>query len=135
LRNYGLLPAFLFAVVIGLIFSPDAYTYFGILTAVLIMAISSYAQFAERRDIYKKIQTQGDTANRLLDQITIGYNNAVLVQEIGQALSNILDIDHLLKFIAETLEKRLNFAAVSSCWQTPRRPGLFTPAAMAMARS
>ena len=58
-----------------------------------------------KKDIYAKIEQQGDTANRLLDQITIGYNNALLVQEIGQAVSSILDIDTLLKFVMETLQK------------------------------
>ncbi len=33
----------------------------------------------------------------------------MLVQEIGQAASSILDIDKLLKFTMETVDKRLNF--------------------------
>ena len=37
------------------------------------------------------------------------YNNALMVQEIGQATSSILDIDRLLKTVAGVMEKRLGF--------------------------
>ncbi len=80
------------------------------LTAVgIIIAISQYANHKEKKDIYAKIETQGNAGNRLLDQITISYNNALLVQEIGQAVSSMLDIDELLKFVMDTLQKRLDF--------------------------
>ena len=39
----------------------------------------------------------------------IRYNNALLVQEIGQAISKILDIDTLLNSVASVMEKRLDF--------------------------
>jgi PAS domain S-box-containing protein len=76
---------------------------------VIITAMAFYSQYLEKKDIYERTERQGDAANRLLDQITISYNNALLVQEIGQAVSNILDIDSLLKLVMETLQKRLNF--------------------------
>ena len=79
------------------------------LLAAMVLGISYYALYTENQDIYAKIEKQGDTANRLLDQITISYNNALLVQEIGKAVSSILDIDKLLIFIMETLQKRLDF--------------------------
>ena len=55
------------------------------------------------------IRNQGDAADRLIDQINTSYNNALLVQEIGQATSMILEINQLLAFIMEALEKRLDF--------------------------
>jgi len=75
----------------------------------IITGIAFYSQYLEKKDIYERTERQGDAAKRLLDQITISYNNALLVQEIGQAVSNILDVDSLLKFVMETLQKRLNF--------------------------
>jgi PAS domain S-box-containing protein len=75
----------------------------------VIVGIAFYSQYLEKKDIYERTERQGDAANRLLDQITISYNNALLVQEIGQAVSNIMDVDSLLKFVMETLQKRLKF--------------------------
>jgi PAS domain S-box-containing protein len=109
IRNYLAIPSILSLIVCSFIFSPLQIAGLLSVLAGIIFGISYYAQYIEKKDIYAKIQQQGDTANRLLDQITIGYNNALLVQEIGQAVSSILDIDILLKFVMETLQKRLDF--------------------------
>ena len=67
------------------------------------------------RFIWKKtnwrstFKDHGNTASNLLDEINARYNTAMLVQEIGQAASSILDIDNLLKFTMETVDKRLDF--------------------------
>ena len=55
------------------------------------------------------LKNQGDLANTLLDEINIRYNNALLVQEIGQATAMILDSEKLLKLVMEAMEKRLDF--------------------------
>ena len=109
MRNYAVIPAILIMIVGVLLLSPLPLVVLGSSLAGVVFLIFYHAEHIEKKDIYAKIQVQGDAANRLLDQITIGYNNALLVQEIGQAVSSILDIDELLKFIMETLQKRLDF--------------------------
>jgi PAS domain S-box-containing protein len=109
IRNYIAIPSIVTLVVCGFLLSVGPLILLGSLMTVAIFGLSYYALYAEKRDIHTKIQQQGNTANRLLDQITIGYNNALLVQEIGQAVTSILDIDKLLKFVMETLQKRLDF--------------------------
>lgn len=74
-----------------------------------IVGISHYASHVEKKDLYAKLESEGNAANRLLHQITIGHNNAMLMQEIGQAVSSILNIDQLLNFVVNTLQKRLDF--------------------------
>ncbi|OPY13981.1 MAG: Blue-light-activated protein [Syntrophus sp. PtaB.Bin001] len=109
-RNYITL-ASLFAVALSAFLSQslEVAALISLPAAVIITGIAFYSQHLEKKDIYERTERQGDAANRLLDQITISYNNALLVQEIGQAVSNILDIESLLKFVMETLQKRLNF--------------------------
>ena len=109
IRNYIALPSIFTMVVCGFLLSLGSLVTLGSLLMVVIFGLSYYGQYVENKDIYAKIELQGNTANRLLDQITLGYNNALLVQEIGQALTSILDIDKLLKFVMETLQKRLDF--------------------------
>jgi PAS domain S-box-containing protein len=109
IRNYIAIPSLLIMVVCGFLLSLGPLVVLGSVLAGIIFGLSYYAQSIEKNDIYTKIQLQGDTANRLLDQISIGYNNALLVQEIGQAVTSILSIDKLLKFVMETLQKRLDF--------------------------
>ena len=59
----------------------------------LMMIVSLYFGHLEKEELNRTIQTQGDTAKDLLNEMNIRYNNALLVQEIGQAVSSILDID------------------------------------------
>jgi PAS domain S-box-containing protein/putative nucleotidyltransferase with HDIG domain len=76
---------------------------------IVVLALSLYAEHLGTRELSANIGSQGDAASRLLDQINVSYNNALLVQEIGRATSIILDINQLLTVIAEALEKRLDF--------------------------
>ena len=82
---------------------------FALLCAFSMMTLSFYIWYLEKKELTKTIETQGDAAKDLLDEINIRYSNALLVQEIGQATSTILDIDDLLNSVVNTMEKRLDF--------------------------
>lgn len=73
------------------------------------LAISLYSGHIEKKELVGTIQSQGDAAKELLDEMNIRYNNALLVQEIGQATSKILDTEELIKTIVHVMEKRLDF--------------------------
>jgi len=109
IRNYSAVAALILITGCSFSLPPLPLAGLALLFAIGIIGISHYADFIERKDIYAKIEAQGSAANRLLDQITIGHNNALLMQEIGQAVSSILNIDELLRFVMNTLQKRLNF--------------------------
>lgn len=108
-RNYlsGLLIPLL--TVCGFLASPLHFIGCAFIFSGILTGMSYYSQLIEKKEIQEKIEIQGDTASRLLDQIIESYENSVLVQETGQALSNTLDIDRFLEVIKDTLEKRLNF--------------------------
>jgi PAS domain S-box-containing protein len=78
-------------------------------SVLLVMGLSLYQAHLEKGELEETYKKHGDMASNLLDEINMRYNNAMLVQEIGQASSNILNIDELLKFTMETFEKRLDF--------------------------
>jgi PAS domain S-box-containing protein len=81
-----------------------------ILSVILsVMGISLYQVHLEKCELASTFKDHGNTASELLDEINSRYNNALLIQEIGQAASSILDIDKLLQHTMETVEKRLNF--------------------------
>ncbi|MBU0543992.1 MAG: PAS domain S-box protein [Proteobacteria bacterium] len=89
---------------------PGGYSTPAILSMILVvMGISLYQVHLEKDELATTFKNHGDTASNLLDEINARYNNSMLVQEIGQASSNILNIDKLLKFTMETFEKRLDF--------------------------
>jgi len=74
--------------------------------ALLLWLLSDHV---EKKELKATIETQGDVANDLLDEINIRYNNAVLVQEIGQATSMISDTDKFIDTVVNIIEHRLQF--------------------------
>lgn len=80
-----------------------------VLCALTVMSLSFYSEHLETKELANTIITQGDAAKDLLEEMNIRYNNALLVQEIGQASSAILDIDKLIKAVMRVIEKRLDF--------------------------
>lgn len=74
-----------------------------------VISLSLYTEHVEKKELLNAVTNQGDVADRLIDQINVSYNNALLIREIGQATSSILDINQLLVYIVDSLEKRLDF--------------------------
>jgi PAS domain S-box-containing protein len=77
--------------------------------ASLAFALTIYSQRLEKKELTKTIEIQGDIARDELDEINIRYNNVLLIREIGQATSTILDIRNLLHAVTEAMKKRLDF--------------------------
>jgi PAS domain S-box-containing protein/putative nucleotidyltransferase with HDIG domain len=77
------------------------------LTALFGMFLRVYN--LERRELLGIIKNTGNIAENLMEQINIRYNDAVLIKDIGQYASSILDTDLLLKYFLSTIEKRLDF--------------------------
>ncbi len=71
--------------------------------------VSLYQSFLEKKELETKFFSMGDTSNRLMRQINITYNNAMLIQKIGQASASIVDTDTLLGHIMEAIEECLDF--------------------------
>jgi PAS domain S-box-containing protein len=89
---------------------PGVYSAMALLLMILlVMGISLYQVHLEKNELSITINNQGNTASNLLDEINARYNTAMLVQEIGQAASSILDIDNLLTLTMETVHKRLDY--------------------------
>jgi PAS domain S-box-containing protein len=82
---------------------------FSLLCSVSIVAVTLYAAHFEKEELVKTIEIQGNAANGHLDEMNIRYNNALLVQEIGQATSTILNTDKLIKTVIGAMERRLDF--------------------------
>ena len=76
---------------------------------VLALGLCLHASHLEKKELAETIETQGDAAKHLLEEMNIRYDNSLLIQEVGQATSAILDIDSLIKEVVGVMEKRLDF--------------------------
>ena len=109
IRNYSFISGFILCVISLGILAPVHWDTLVLLYIVMAMGVTLYAEHLEKNDLLANIQNQGDAADRLLDQINKRYNEALLIQEIGQAASTNQDVDKMLESIMESLEKGLDF--------------------------
>ncbi len=108
-RNYFLLAAVFSVLVLFWFGSSPVLSTGALCIALLTAAISVYSEFLARKELTQTLKTQKTAAEDHILESNIRYNNALLVQEIGQAASKILAIDDLLKSIVSVMEKRLNY--------------------------
>ena len=109
LKNYAFLFGFILCAGFMAFFRPPHWDAIILLYFIVFFGISNYSMRLEKTELLRNISSQGNAAERLLNQINQRYNESMLVKEIGQATSMILDIDKLLQFVMESLEKRLDF--------------------------
>jgi PAS domain S-box-containing protein/putative nucleotidyltransferase with HDIG domain len=108
IRNYSFLIGFAICLIALGFFKPVLWDTMVLLYIFMAMGVTLYTENLEKKELLTNINNQGDAAERLLDQINKRYNEALLIQEIGQAASMILDIDQLLGSIMESIVKRLD---------------------------
>ncbi|MEW6455458.1 MAG: HD domain-containing phosphohydrolase [Acidobacteriota bacterium] len=75
----------------------------------LILLLTLYAKNIEKRELNAAINNIRDSTDKLLDQINVNYNSALLINEIGLALSKDINIDSILWKVIQILEKRLDY--------------------------
>jgi two-component system cell cycle sensor histidine kinase/response regulator CckA len=109
IRNYSLLFSAISSVTLLFILPALPWFLVSWLFATLVLGLSLYNEHLKTSELTKTIETQGDTAKDLLDATTVRYNSAMLVQEIGQATSTILDSDTLISTVMSIIEQRLDF--------------------------
>jgi PAS domain S-box-containing protein len=79
-----------------------------LLFSLLISAGTSlYGNILYNKEMRHNLEDEGEVADKFIEQINIHYNESLLIREIGEAASSILDPSKLLNFITESLKKRL----------------------------
>ncbi|RNC65249.1 MAG: GAF domain-containing protein [Desulfuromonadales bacterium] len=89
------------------VFSPETLGAAIPAAAALFLAIACLAERAENRELHSALVNLRDSTDRLLGDVQSNYNQALLVNEIGQVISSKTDVDTILAFVAQLLEKRL----------------------------
>ncbi len=74
-----------------------------------VLLITFYAERLEKQELAQSMAFQGNAAEVYLDEMQVRYNQALLVQELGQVCSTVFDVRELTKKAMEVLEKRLKF--------------------------
>ena len=108
-RNYLILFSILSALSLFWFVTPPTWSMIMLLAALLTTGVAFYSEYLQRKELTQTVETQKSAAEDHILESNIRYNNALLVQEIGQVASKILAIDDLLNSVVNVMEKRLDF--------------------------
>lgn len=107
IRNYLALGTGLLSLA-SLLFLPTVI--WSVITLALVattLCIANYAQRIENKELFSTIEAQGNAAKELVNEINIKHNNALVVQEIGQVTSTIIDIDRMVRDAMDIIKRHL----------------------------
>ena len=77
--------------------------------ACLNLILSLHSERLAKKDLIRTIELQGDAAKDLLDEMNIRHSNVLMIQEIGQAVSKILDVGRIADTVVGVMQKHLYF--------------------------
>jgi len=81
----------------------------GIMAVLVIVWLTIIRERFEKKEINKSLYNLHDSTGKLLEQIEINYNNARLINEIGQAISMHTELEDILSKVIQIAEKRMDF--------------------------
>ena len=87
----------------------EAWSLLALVLSVLVGLCAFQSERLERKMLAQTINDQRRSAEESLLQSEVQYNNALLIQEMGQATSTILDIANLVAAVLGIIEKRMGF--------------------------
>ncbi|OGQ95412.1 MAG: phosphohydrolase [Deltaproteobacteria bacterium RIFOXYD12_FULL_57_12] len=100
---------------VNCIAAPYVFSHFIALSVVLplslaiVVLLSWHSAALDNRELRAAVENLKGASDNLIEQINVNYDNALMVNEIGQALSKEMDIDGLLARVTEVLRKRLDY--------------------------
>lgn len=78
-------------------------------SAIILLFMSWYIGHSEINELKAAVNSLEGSSEKLIDQIDINYNNSLMINEIGEALSKQATTDGILGKVIQILEKRLDY--------------------------
>jgi len=109
IRNLALIAGIILPALLYGVLSFSYWCFLTLMTSVSVGLCAFWSERLESKALVKTIEDQRKAGEETLRESEVRYNNAMLVQEIGQATSTIMGIDKLIKAVLAITEKRLGF--------------------------
>ncbi len=91
------------------VFSPIVSSLIMSIFISLFLIIHVQSKSIEVDELKNAVHNLSGSSDTLIDQVNLIYENSLLINEIGQALSNESDLDGILTKVVNVLQKRLNY--------------------------
>jgi len=109
IRNYSFPVNALFLLVSYFLFPFPVWMWILKIGIVANLGIIIFSDYFEKKELIENITTESETTQTFLNEANRRFNEVLLIKEIGQTLSMILDVDVSLRAIMDSISKRLDF--------------------------
>lgn len=105
--------AVLFFPILQLFYKTD-FSYTALTTIIpawlaIVSLLSFISSIVEKKDLMASLNHLHDSTDALMEQVNINYNNALMTNEIGQAISKQTNSREILRNVVHIFRKRLNY--------------------------
>jgi len=109
IRNYAMVALFLLNMILfSTVTSFTLSTVFPV-SVVILISLTCIAEHLEKRELKKSLSEEFASTEHLVNQIDATYNNALLANEFGRAISKHTHIEDILDNVIQILENRLDY--------------------------
>ncbi|MGD9098078.1 MAG: HD domain-containing phosphohydrolase, partial [Desulfobacterales bacterium] len=78
-------------------------------SAVILLVLTLIGESMEKGELRKSVDNLKDSTDKLVDQIALNYNNALMINEVGQLIAGKTKVVDVLEKVAKISQRRLNF--------------------------
>ncbi|MCK5345058.1 MAG: HD domain-containing protein, partial [Candidatus Heimdallarchaeota archaeon] len=79
------------------------------ITLSLIFFLSFYSEKRKSTELESAVDNLSGSSEKLVEQVNLNYENSLMINEIGKALSKENELDGLLSQVVDVLENRLDY--------------------------
>lgn len=108
-RNYSYLLGLVTTILLAFFLPLSEWLGITLFLTMSIAGISLYQLHQKNLELTRSVVDQSTQARNYMDEMNVRYNHAMLIQEIGQATSHILEEQALTEAVLQAMDKRLDF--------------------------
>ncbi len=109
LRNSAAILTLIAGVIILILFPLTSLIYFLLAALLVIFSLTFYCDLLTKKDLRKSLLNRENSHDELIKQMDINYNNSLMINEIGQAISRQISIESILKIVIQIFKNRLDY--------------------------
>jgi hypothetical protein len=109
IRRYSLIIGSLISLISYFFISPQSWINLVLACIFPYLIISLISERVEKKEFRNTVETQGNAAKALLEEMNTRHSNALLVQDVGQTISGILNVEKILEAVLKIIKKHSNF--------------------------
>jgi len=108
-RNYSLLFTLLAIPALSFFLPFVPWAVFCMTSTFITILFSFYTAYLEKKELIKTIEDQGGEAKDIINEMNIGYDNALFNEKISRVAATVRDVDQLVNTVTSIMEERLDF--------------------------